>query len=263
MLTSTQNNLVKKIRRLHSPKERHKQGLFLIEGTHLIKEACEVGYPLVNVCCTLQWQKNNQALWDDVCGQCNYADIVSQEVLNLIATTIQPNGIVATAMKRHDSINIPLTGIAIALEAIQDPGNLGTIIRTSMAAGVAGLWVSRDSVDLDHPKVLRASAGQWFHLPMAVSADLRTTVKQAQQAGMQVIASSPNTNLIYWELDWQQPSLILLGNEGAGLSPDLSSIADCQVNIPLYPRVESLNVGVAGSLMLYEALRQRSLQRGN
>ncbi|CCH64696.1 FIG011178: rRNA methylase [Richelia intracellularis HM01] len=260
MLTSTQNNLVKKIRKLHSTKERHKQGLFLIEGTHLIKEACDVGYPLVNVCCTMQWQKNNQVLWNDVCSRCNYADIVSQEVLNLIATTIRPNGIVATAVRRSDSINIPLNGIIIALEAIQDPGNLGTIIRTSMAAGVAGLWVSKDSVDLDNPKVLRASAGQWFHLPMTVIADLRKTVKQAQQAGVQVIASLPDANLIYWDVDWQQPSLILLGNEGAGLSPDLSAIADFQVNIPLHPRVESLNVGVAGSLMLYEALRQRSLE---
>ncbi|CCH66779.1 FIG011178: rRNA methylase [Richelia intracellularis HH01] len=260
MLTSTQNNLVKKIRKLHSTKERDKQGLFLIEGTHLIKEACDVGYPLVNVCCTIQWQKNNQVLWNDVCSRCNYADIVSQEVLNLIATTIRPNGIIATAVRRSDSINIPLNGIIIALEAIQDPGNLGTIIRTSVAAGAAGLWVSKDSVDLDNPKVLRASAGQWFHLPMTVIADLRKTVKQAQQAGIQVIASLPNANLIYWDVDWQQPSLILLGNEGAGLSPDLSAIADFQVNIPLYPRVESLNVGVAGSLMLYEALRQRSLQ---
>jgi TrmH family RNA methyltransferase len=94
---------------------------------------------------------------------------------------------------------------------------------------------------------------------MAVSPDLKLTVEQAKQAGMQVIATLPSADLTYWEVDWQQPTLILLGNEGAGLSAELAAMADLQVNIPLHPGVESLNVAIAGALMLYEALRQRSL----
>ena len=157
MLTSTQNPLIKQIRKLHSTKERHKQGLFLVEGTHLIEEACEVGYPLVAVCCTPQWQESHQILWENVCNQCDRAEVVSQEVLTAIATTVQPDGIVATARRESHSAQVPFAGVVIALETIQNPGNLGTIIRTSMAAGAAGLWVSGDSVDLDNPKVLRAS----------------------------------------------------------------------------------------------------------
>ena len=258
MLTSTQNPLVKQIRKLHSTKERHKQELFLIEGTHLIEEACEVGYPFDAALCTPQWQGNHLSLWETVCSQCQRAEIVSPEILNAIATTVQPDGVVATARRGINASQIPFTGLVMAVETIQDPGNLGTMIRAAAAAGASGLWVSEDSVDLDNPKVLRASAGQWFRLPMAVSQDLKLIVLEAQQAGMQVIATLPSADLTYWQVDWRQPTLMLLGNEGGGLSPDLAAMADSQVKIPLHPGVESLNVAITGALILYEAQRQKS-----
>lgn len=256
MLTSLQNSLVKQIRKLHSTKERHKQQLFLLEGTHLLEEACAVNYPLVTVCCTPEWQASHTALWELACSRCDRAEVVSPEVLSAIATTVQPDGVVATA-QRHEQQHLPYTGIVLALETIQDPGNLGTMIRTAAAAGASGLWLSQDSVDLDNPKVLRASAGQWFRLATAVSEDLTVTVQNCQQAGMQVIATLPTAKLTYWEVDWRKPSLILLGNEGAGLSANVAAMADTQVKIPLSPGVESLNVAIAAALMLYEAQRQR------
>ncbi|KAF3886885.1 MULTISPECIES: TrmH family RNA methyltransferase [Nostocales] len=258
MLTSLQNTLVKQIRKLHSSKERHKQDLFLIEGTHLVEEAVSVNYPLEVVCCTSAWQAANSSLWQQVCNLSERAETVSEEVLKAIATTVQPDGIVATAKRGDRTLKVPFTDIVLALETIQDPGNLGTIIRTAAAAGVSGLWVSEDSVDLDNPKVLRASAGQWFRLATAVSPDLRTTVQQSQEEGMQVVATLPNASLTYWEVDWCKPSLILLGNEGAGLSTELTAMADVQVKIPLQPGVESLNVAICAALMLYEAQRQRN-----
>jgi TrmH family RNA methyltransferase len=140
---------------------------------------------------------------------------------------------------------------------VQDPGNLGTIIRTAAAAGAERLWLSRDSVDLDNPKVLRASAGQWFRLPMAVTLDLTDVVCQCQAQGIQVVATIPDATLSYWDIDLRRPTLILLGNEAAGLRADLERRADQQVKIPLAPEVESLNVAIAAALMLYEAQRQR------
>lgn len=255
MLTSLQNPLVKQIRKLHAPKQRREQDLFLIEGTHLLAEACAVSYPLAAVCCTPDWQETHQQLWQQACQQAERAEIVSSEVLKAITTTVQPDGVVATA-KRRSSPHLPLTGLALALEIVQDPGNLGTIIRTAAAAGANGLWLSDDSVDLDHPKVLRASAGQWFRLPMSVSPDLTKTVQDCQQAGMQVVAALPTAQITYWEVDWRCPTLILLGNEGAGLSAELAALADLQVKIPLSAGVESLNVAIAAALMLYEARRQ-------
>jgi TrmH family RNA methyltransferase len=262
VLTSLQNSLVKQVRKLHSPKERHKQQLFLLEGTHLLEEACAVGYPLNAVCCTPQWEMNHPQLWKTVCTHCDRTEIVSPEVLAAMATTVNPDGILAIAQREAQLQKIPSTGLVLALETVQDPGNLGTMIRTASAAGASGLWLSADSVDLDHPKVLRASAGQWFRLNMAVSQDLKATVKENQQAGMQVVATLPNADLTYWQVDWCKPSLILLGNEGAGLSTDLTALADIQVKIPLSPGVESLNVGVTAALMLYEAHRQRIYGHG-
>ncbi|MFN6535540.1 MAG: TrmH family RNA methyltransferase [Nostoc sp. EkiNYC01] len=256
MLTSLQNPLVKQIRKLHSTKERHKQELFLLEGTHLLEEACAVNYPLETVCCTPDWQATHLSLWEEACNRCDRAEIVSREVLDAIATTVQPDGVVATAKRSDRQTQVPFTGLVLALETVQDPGNLGTMIRTAAAAGASGLWLSGDSVDLDNPKVLRASAGQWFRLATAVTEDLKATVQQSQQAGMQVIATLPNASLTYWQVDWRKPSLILLGNEGAGLSADLAAMADEEVRIPLSPGVESLNVAIAAALMLYEAQRQ-------
>lgn len=259
MLTSTQNPLVKQIRKLHQSKERREQHLFLLEGTHLLEEACAVSYPLVTICCTPEWQERHHQLWEQACQQSERAEVVSPEVLKAMATTVQPDGIVATARPplTSNSEKLLQTSLGLVLETVQDPGNLGTIIRTAAAAGAESLWLSADSVDLENPKVLRASAGQWFRLPMTVSPDLTADVSQYREQGMQVVATLPTATLTYWEIDLRRPTLILLGNEAAGLSPQLSRTADVQVKIPLSPGVESLNVAVTGALILYEAQRQR------
>ena len=139
---------------------------------------------------------------------------------------------------------------------MQDPGNLGTIIRTAAATGVDRLWLSSDSVDFYSPKVLRASAGEWFRLPIAECQDLSELVKRHQQQGVQVIATTSKADKTYWETDFTRPSLIILGNEGSGLSTELIELADERVAIPLTNEVESLNVAVATALLLYEAQRQ-------
>jgi len=257
VLTSLQNPLVKQIRKLHRPKGRAEQQLFLLEGTHLLAEACAVQWPLRVVCCTAEWQQKHEHLWQQVCAQGQRCELVSPNVLAAIATTVQPDGVVATACSRSSPVN--LASLGLVLETIQDPGNLGTIIRTATAAGAEGLLLSRDSVDLEHPKVLRASAGQWFRLPMAMVPELETELRRYQQQGIQLIATQPDAPLSYWELDLRPPSLILLGNEGTGLSANLLRMADHYVRIPLSQGVESLNVAIAAALILYEAQRQRTL----
>ncbi len=253
MLTSLQNPLVKQLRKLHRAKDRREQQLFLLEGTHLIEEACAIALSLITVCYTEAWQRQHSELLSQI--QAERLELVSPEVLKSIATTVEPDGIVATAKQFHtDAVEINRFGLV--LETIQDPGNLGTIIRTAAAAGVEGLWLSQDCVDLDNPKVLRSSAGQWFRLPMRVEPDLSALIKRAKTQGMQIIATIPTATRSYWNIDFRKPSLILMGNEGAGLSPQLRELADLQVTIPLAVGVESLNVAIATALMLYEARRQ-------
>jgi RNA methyltransferase, TrmH family len=257
MLTSTQNPLVKQIKKLQNAKERRETQLFLLEGTHLIQEACAVKYPLDLVCCTLQWQERHPELWSIV-SDTSRVELVSDEVIRSIATTMNPDGIVAIAPRMAGAEPPIPANLTIALSTIQDPGNLGTIIRTAAAVGADGLWVSQDSVDLDNPKVLRASAGQWFRLAMGVSDDLHALVTSYQQQGVRVISTTSHTTTSYWDVDLRSPTLILLGNEGAGLSADLAALAELQVKIPMSATVESLNVATAAALMLYEVRRQRS-----
>jgi TrmH family RNA methyltransferase len=258
ILTSRNNPLVKQIRHLHQVKGRREQQLFLLEGTHLVEEACQVGYPLQVVCCTKQWQESHTHLWAQLAHHADRLEFVSPEVLTALTTTLHPDGVVATAPYRFDRAPTWPLSLALVLETLQDPGNLGTIVRTAAATSVEGLWISQDSVDLAHPKVLRASAGQWFRLPTAVSADLRTVVQTARAKGMQVIATTPTAKLTYWQADLTHPTVFLLGNEGAGLSQGLQDLADFQVQIPLAAGVESLNVAIAAALLLYETRRQRN-----
>jgi RNA methyltransferase, TrmH family len=258
MLTSTQNPIVKQIRKLQGAKERREQQLFLLEGTHLLQEACAVKYPLMTLCCTLKWQANHPDLWEMAIEVSDRVELVSDEVMKAIATTIHPDGVMAIAPRlAQSSPSIP-ANLIIVLSTIQDPGNLGTIIRTAAAAGADGLWVSQDSVDLDNPKVLRASAGQWFRLTMGVSDNLPQLIVNYQQQGVKVISTTSFTETSYWDVDLRSPTLILLGNEGAGLSPELAALADIQVKIPMQPDVESLNVATAAALILYEVRRQRN-----
>ena len=257
MLTSIQNPLIKEIRKLHSSKGRREQQLFLLEGTHLLEEASAATYPLATVCCTVEWVEQHGELWERVCGLADRTELVSAKVLESIATTVQPEGIIATAQRTSTS-SPELSTLGIALETIQDPGNLGAIVRTAAAANADGLLVSADSADLDHPKVLRASAGAWFKLPMAVCSDLRAEISRCQNRGMQILATVPDASLTYWEVDLRVPTLIVLGNEGSGLSAELIRLADRQIQIPLSRGVESLNVSIASALILYEAQRQRT-----
>ena len=259
MITSSQNPLVKQIRRLHRAKGRQEQNLLLLEGTHLLETALEVNCSLETVCYSLQWQVKYSQLYEKVLTRSRRVECVSPEVLQQLATTVNPDGVIATIdrdFQKSSAIKFPKLGLI--LERIQDPGNLGTIIRSAVATGVEGLWTSEDSVEFDNPKVLRASAGAWFHLPKQSSPDLGKLIQDYQTQGIQVIATQMNAPKTYWEIDFTRSTIILLGNEGAGLSPDLAQLADETVRIPLASGVESLNVAIAAALLLYEAQRQKA-----
>ncbi|MBD2114016.1 MULTISPECIES: TrmH family RNA methyltransferase [Cyanophyceae] len=257
MLTSLQNPLVKLFRKLHQAKARRSQAQFLLEGTHLIQEALATSYPLDIACYTPAWQQAHPDLALRLEQRAERVELVSDAVLEGMATTQHPDGVVAIAPQLLHPPNLDVQGIGLAVETLQDPGNLGTVIRTAVAAGVDGLWLSADSVAPDHPRVLRASAGQWFRLPLAVVDDLNSLLTNWNQAGVQLVATSSYATTDYWAVDFTKPTVIVLGNEGAGLSADLQRQATVQVRIPMAGAVESLNVGVSAALLLYEARRQR------
>lgn len=263
MLTSLQNPLVKNLRKLQKAKYRHETDRLLLEGTHTIEEAHRAHYPLDTVCATVAWGDRYPDLADRLGDYADRFEWVNDVVLASIATTSQPDGIIATAPrsgKLRPSFPVDQTsGLGLAFDTLQDPGNLGTIIRSAVGAGASGLWLSQHCVDLDHPKVLRASAGAWFRLPIAAGLNLQTTIASAKAAGVRVVATQMAAAQTYWDYDWCQPSLVLLGSEGAGLASELAELADDCVSIPIASGVESLNVAIAASLLLFEAQRQRQV----
>ena len=261
MLTSLKNPWVKELRKLHQSKHRRSQQQFLVEGTHLIQEAIATGYPLQAICATASWQTHHADLWTQVQASSERHEIVSPEVLAAIATTQTPDGVVAIA-PQQPAVPLPRQPqLGLAVEAIQDPGNVGTLLRTAAAVGSDGLCLSQNSVDLTHPKVLRASAGQWFRVAKQTTADLPQQLATWQAQGCQILATAAEGAVPYWQVDLTVPTVLVLGNEGAGLSPAAMAIADQVVAIPMMNAVESLNVGIAAAVILFEAVRQRQQLR--
>ena len=259
MITSMQNQWVKLFRKLHVSKHRHELNLSLVEGSHLVEEAIVSGCELEHFCFTEGWRDRNLDLHHQALNRSQRGELVSDSVLSAMATTVNPDGVVATIGRRVHRELGHLESFGLALSRIQDPGNVGTMIRTAAAAGIDELWVSGDSVELDHPKVMRASAGQWFRLPMVTVEDLGSQIIQAKQAGIQVVTTVPTADRIHWEADFTKPTLVVMGNEGAGLSPEIADLADVPVRIPLAGGVESLNVAIAAAIILYEVQRQRQM----
>jgi len=259
MISSLKNPLVKQIRQLHHPKARWEHKQFLLEGTHLIETACQANCSLGVLCYTAFWKEKYLTLWKSASLRCDRSEEVSENVLQQMATTVNPDGVIAIANSFTLASNPNQSlQLGLILDRIQDPGNLGTLIRTAAAVGVDRLWLSTDSVDLAHPKVLRASAGAWFQVPMTVSANLQTVLQTYREQNVQIIATLPQATRTYWSIDLTVPTVILLGNEGSGLSEELiTCVENTPIRIPLAAGVESLNVAIAGSLILYEALRQR------
>ncbi len=244
------------MRKLQQVKYRRQQGKLLLEGTHLLQSAWKQNWSFEIVCYTKDWQAKYPQLWQQIQDKTARLEQVSPEVLQATATTVHPDGVVAVVSTQPPSF-LPIQTLGLALETIQDPGNLGTLIRTSVATQVEGLLLNQQCADLESPKVLRASAGTWFHLSKRATDNFITVLQEYQQRGMQLIATVPDAPQSFWQVDYCQPTLILIGNEGAGLSQPVLDLADHQVNIPIAPGVESLNAAIAAALLLYEVRRQR------
>jgi TrmH family RNA methyltransferase len=261
---------VKRLRALHTPSGRREQNLLLLEGTHLLQEALRLGLTPDLLLATPAWCERHASLLDRIPSGVRVQP-VQHDLLAAMATTQHPDGVLATlplaALPPADPAVVPT--FVLALDRLQDPGNLGTLMRTALAAGVEQLWLC-EGADPLQPKVLRSSSGAALALPLlrlepdAFAARLR----QARAAGLQLVASvvtaaGPDAAAApapppppYWQLDWRRPTLLLLGNEGSGLAEDVQQLADRRVTIPHSPAVESLNVAVAAAPLLLERWRQ-------
>jgi len=261
LISSRRNPLVGRLRALQEPRGRREQGLLLLEGRHLLEEALALGLVPPLVLATAAWIDRHRSLWDNL-PAASRRQPLGDEALAQIASTQHPDGVLATLVPPEPPPH-SRPGFVLALDQLQDPGNLGTLLRTARAAGVEEVWLA-EGADPWSPKVLRASSGAALALPLRrlAAADLQQRLVQAGAAGLQRVATLVSGGRPYWQLDWCRPTLLLLGNEGAGLSPALAALADERVTIPHSPAVESLNVAVAAAPLLLERWRQTAIPPG-
>lgn len=186
-------------------------------------------------------------------------ETVSDHVFAHMSDTSTPQGILAVVRMPEYSFSGLLRGGAarlLVLEDIQDPGNLGTMFRTAEGAGMSGVIVSKNTVDLFSPKTVRATMGSIYRVPFFVSEDLKETLRQLSQAGVHSYAAHLRGTCWYDEPDYTRASAFLVGNEGNGLKDETAACADTYVKIPMEGRLESLNAAMAAGIFMYEAYRQ-------
>jgi RNA methyltransferase, TrmH family len=220
-----------------------------------LEEALRSHWRPAEIICTQAGQTRHRELLDS--AQCQ-ATIVSPKTFQSISATNTSQGIICLLEPRAwtwaDLQKTP--ALIVACDVLQDPGNAGTIARSAEAFGASGLVFLQGSVRVSNSKLLRASAGSLFRLPFLQDVDPRELQSKAQNASCAIWALDARGDASIWDLDWQQDCLIIIGNEGNGVSPELLSISQ-SVSIPTVG-VESLNAGVACSILLYEVWRQRS-----
>ena len=188
---------------------------------------------------------------------------VTDDVMKSMSDTQTPQGILCVVKQPscviEDIMGNKKSHLLLILEGLQDPGNLGTIFRTSEAAGVTGIIMSRDTVDIYNPKTIRSTMGSIYRVPFIYSEDLYTDLDKLRTHGISVYAAYLTGSVSYDKCDYRSDTAFLIGNEGNGLSDKALSHSDTRVRIPMEGRVESLNAAVSAAVLMYEAHRQRSL----
>ena len=259
MSTSKGDALLTTIRDLARRRGRERRGLALAEGVRLVEEALAAGVPVrgAAVSPALEGTPRGSALKSALAGRGVPLLEVTPGELEALADTEQPQGIVAVVEPRGrvlDEIPTPAGAVLLVLDAVQDPGNVGTMLRTALALGASGVVALKGTAELTNPKVLRGSMGAAFRLPAAAT-EVEEFLVWAKGRGVDVIvAAADGAPLERWRRG-PAPIALVVGNEGAGVSPALAAAATRRIAIPLGSTVESLNVAVAAGILLYEVTR--------
>lgn len=259
VITSVQNPRVKAAIALRERRKRNACGQFLIEGYREILRSLNGPYPLETFfyCRSLFLGSNEQALLEKSGAQLIETD---ERVFRKLSYRDRPDGLLAVATQKHFSLNhlqLSKAPFLVIAEAIEKPGNLGTILRSTDAVGADGLIVVDPCTDIFNPNVVRASVGTLFTVPV-IQASSEETLAWLQEKKIQVLAATPAAQNLFTDVDSTGPVAICVGTEQLGLSKLWMDNADLQVRIPMLGQSDSLNVATATTLLLYEVVRQRS-----
>jgi TrmH family RNA methyltransferase len=260
-ITSKDNSFVKHLRSLSDPKHRKKEQVFLIEGVKMVEEALrdKAGVAMVIASPSLVQHHGKGVI---KLAETRSIDIlwISDKLLDALSESKTPQPVMAVVtMKVHSEDELLAHGskLIVICHQLQDPGNLGTIIRTVEAVGAAGVAITSNTVDPFSAKAVRASMGSILRLPVVRIADSRAFMKLSRQKGYQTVATVVTGEKAHFDIDLKKPTVIILGQEGAGLPHDIMEEVDLRVRIPMADTIDSLNVATSSAVVLYEAVRQR------
>ncbi len=259
MITSTSNVQIKQIMALlKKSKERKEQKAFVIEGRKMFEEICQEKSRIIKAYFSdsyVKEQYENRKL-----PEVPY-EIVADSVFDAMAETVTPQGVLAIVKMPEYSLKdmIEDAGTLVLLENLRDPGNLGTIIRTAEAAGISGVILSKESVDIYNPKVIRSTMGAVYRVPFLYVEDFMALLGELKEKKVRLLAAHLNGDKTFDKADYSGKVGILIGNEANGLSKEAAELADEKVLIPMAGSVESLNAAVAAALLMYEAFRKQKL----
>lgn len=257
MITSSANAKVKNVMNLvKKAKARKLSGLFVAEGLRIFREIPRDMIDSLFVSESFLKEESHRKLIEGLS-----CEVVSDEVFNAMSDTQTPQGILALvrqfSYKIEDLQTKGSPAFLMILESIQDPGNLGTIIRAGEGAGVTGVIMDDATADIYNPKVIRSTMGSVCRVPFVYTNDLSGTLKNLKAQGVRLYAAHLEGRNNYEKEDYTVDTGFLIGNEGNGLTEETTALADALVKIPMMGKVESLNAAVAASILMFEAARQR------
>lgn len=255
LITSSSNERVKHARRVREGRERD---LIFVEGERLVAECLASSLKLHACFIGSEPSAARQSFMER--ARCPVFQL-AETVLESLSDTMTTQGIIVIAERPFPTLDRLFEGDApliLGLDRIQDPGNLGTLVRTAEASGVNGLFSFAGSADAYSPKTLRSSMGSAFRLPIMPDVSGLGAIATCRSRGIKAVVATGEADLAHYDYDWRQPTFLILGNEGRGASAEIMNACDVRVRIPLHAPVESLNVAAAGAAILFEAVRQRS-----
>ena len=257
VISSKENELIKHIKKLKDKKERDLSNEYLIEGVKLIKEAIQEKAKIKQIIVCDECEKleaiPQELTYEIAKYDCIY---VTKKIYNYITEVKTPQGILAIIEKQSNENDIDYNqDIIIALDGIQDPGNLGTILRTVDSVGLTQILVSKDTADCYNPKVVRSTMGAIFRVKVIECENLEDTLKEIKKHKFSIITTSLQTQNSIYDIKYKK-DVIVIGNEANGVSENIQKLADKKLKIPMLGKTESLNASVATGIILYEYVRQ-------
>ena len=258
VITSKDNETIKKLKKLKEKKYRDQENCYIIEGVKLIKEAIQENakIKLIIICddCKQENDLESEIKYEIAKYECIS---VSEKIFLSLTNVVNPQGILAVIEREKQAEKIDYNeDLYLILDDIQDPGNMGTILRTADSLNMKQIIVSKDCADAYNPKVVRSTMGAIFRINIIESDNLVKTIKEMKKHKIKVMATSLETSKSMYNVSYEKTAIVI-GNEANGVEKEILELADEKIKIPMQGKTESLNASVATAVILYEAMRNK------